>query len=258
MAQSSISMESPNFGIGRVIGTSLSVFSRNLVPFFVLALVIGLPYIGISLGLMSSFDVETIERIKQTGQVPSGFWGMIIVGSLIYLLTYVVTQSVIIYGTFQDLRGQKAAFGDCLTRGFAVLPRVLIAAILAAIAITIGWMLLFVPAIILILMWWVFVPVLVIEGAGIIECFGRSRGLTRGHRWGILGLLVIVFVAQWLVGLVLGVLGAALGTIAGEILNFIVMFLFTAFAAVLVAVGYYYLRAEKEGIVIDDIARVFD
>lgn len=32
----------------------------------------------------------------------------------------------------------------------------------------------------------------------------------------------------------------------------------TAFSSVLVAVGYYYLRAEKEGINADDIARVFD
>jgi hypothetical protein len=42
------------------------------------------------------------------------------------------------------------------------------------------------------------------------------------------------------------------------IVNIIVMFFFTAFAGVMVAVGYYYLRAEKEGIIIDDIAKVFD
>ena len=51
---------------------------------------------------------------------------------------------------------------------------------------------------------------------------------------------------------------ALLGTVAAEILNLVVTLGFTAFASVLSAVGYYYLRAEKEGIVIDDIARVFD
>jgi MFS family permease len=255
MAQDSISASSPHFEIGRVISTSLAVFSRNFGPFFVLALVIGIPYIGISVGAASSLDLSSIE---QTGQLPPGFWGMVIIGSLIYLLTYVVTQSVIIYGTFQDLRGQKASFGDCLARGFAVLPRVLIAAILASVAVMLASMLFIIPGIILGLMWWVFVPVLVIEGAGIGQSFGRSRDLTRGHRWGILGLLLIVGVAQWLVGLVLGLVAPVLGMIGGEIVNIIVMFFFTAFAGVMVAVGYYYLRAEKEGIIIDDIAKVFD
>lgn len=255
MAQDSISAGSANFTVGGVLSTSIAVFSRNLVPFFVLALVIGIPYMGVSIGAASTLDLQSIQ---ETGQVPPGFWGMVIVGSLIYLLTYVVTQSVIIYGTFQDLRGQKAAFGDCLARGFAVLPRVLIAAILATIAIMIASMLFVIPGIILGLMWWVFVPVLVIESVGITEGFGRSRELTRGHRWGILGLLLIVAVAQWIIGFVVGMIAQALGAVASEILNIIVMFFFTSFAAVMVAVGYYYLRAEKEGIIIDDIAKVFD
>src|SRR5689334_7419720 len=99
------------FTVGRVISTSLAVFGRNLVPFVVLALVIGIPYIVITVGVTGSVDLEAME---QTGQLPPGFWGMLLIGSLIYLLTYAVTQSVIIYGTFQDIRGQKAAFGDCL------------------------------------------------------------------------------------------------------------------------------------------------
>jgi hypothetical protein len=255
MAQESIGTRSERFEVGRVIGTSLAVFGRNLVPFFVLALVIGIPYIAISLGAAGSIDMNAIE---QTGELPPGFWGMVVVGSLIYLLTYVLTQSVLIYGTFQDLAGQKASFGACLGRGFAVLPRVLIGAILASIAISIGGLLLLVPGIILALMWWVFVPVMVIEGAGIGQAFGRSRGLTRGHRWGILGLLLIVGVAQWVASIVFALIANLLGPIVGELLNVVVMLFFAAFASVMTSVGYYSLRAEKEGVAIGDIARVFD
>jgi hypothetical protein len=248
-------MAQERFEIGQVISTSLAVFGRNIVPFFVLAVVIGIPYILISFWAATNLDVATIQ---QTGQVPSGFWGMVAIASLIYLLTYVLTQSVLIYGTFQDLRGQRASFGDALGRGLSTLPRVLIGALLASIAIMIGMMLLVVPGLILALMWWVFVPVVVIEGTGMGEGFGRSRDLTRGHRWGILGLLLIVAVAQWLIGFVFGLLGAVLGTVVTEVLNLAVMLLFAAFSSVMIAVGYYYLRAEKEGIVIDDLARVFD
>ncbi len=255
MAHYSVSAGSEQFGIGRVISTSIAVFGRNLIPFFLLALVIGIPYIGISVGFATNLDVTTIQ---QTGQLPPGFWGLVIIGSLIYLLTYVVIQSVLIYGTFQDLRGQKAAFGDCLVRGFAVMPPVLIAAILASIGIMLGSLLFVIPGIILFLMWWVFIPVLVIEGVGIGEAFGRSRDLTRGHRWGILGLLIVVGIAQSIVESGVGLVDPLLGQLGVEILNMLVMFFFTTFASVMVAVGYYYLRAEKEGVIIDDIARVFD
>jgi hypothetical protein len=255
MAQDSMAA-GRSFEIGRVLSTSLTVFFRNIGPFAIITALIGIPYIIIS--LWGAASIGDFQAAAQTGTLPSGFWGMIVVGGIILLLTNTLSQSAINYGTFQDLRGQRASFSDCLGRGLAMLPRVIVAAILASIGMAIGFMLLFIPGVILLLMWWVFVPAIVVEGVGITESFSRSRALTSGHRWGILGLLVIVGVAQSVVGWVIGLIGSALGPIGAEILNLIVTLGFTAFASVMSAVGYYYLRSEKEGIVIDDIARVFD
>ncbi|GAB2177084.1 hypothetical protein [Dongia sp. agr-C8] len=243
------------FQVGRVISTSLAVFGRNLGPFMVIALIIGIPYLLVSLMTVSSIDVEAIQA---TGQLPSGFWGMVVIGILIYMLTYALTQAALVYGTVQDLRGQKASFGDCLSRGLAVLPRVLIVALLASIGIWIGSLLLLVPGVILMVMWWIVNPVLVVEGAGVGEAFSRSRELTRGHRWQIFGILLLVGVVYWVASFVLGMIGGAIGMLGQQILSAIVMLFFSAFASVLTAVGYYYLRAEKEGIIIDDLAKVFD
>lgn len=255
MTQETIGAGAARFEIGRVISTSLAVFTRNFVPFFVISLLIGIPYILVSFWMLGTVDVAAIE---QTGQLPPGFWGMVVVGALVYLLTVVLIQATLVFGTVQDLRGQKASFGDCLARGLASLPRVAVGALLAGIAVAIGMMLLLVPGIILLVIWWVFVPAMVIEGASITASFGRSRDLTRGHRWGIFGLLLIVGVAQWVISLVVGLLGAALGPTGAEVLNIAIALVFSGFASVMSAVGYYYLRAEKEGIVIDDIAKVFD
>ena len=63
-------------------------------------------------------------------------------------------------------------------------------------------------------------------GAG----FKRAADLSRGRRWGILGLLLYI---------PLGAFTSAIG-------------------AILPAVVYYLLRAEKEGVGIDEIAGVFD
>ncbi|HVY97893.1 MAG TPA: glycerophosphoryl diester phosphodiesterase membrane domain-containing protein [Dongiaceae bacterium] len=255
MAQDSIAA-GDRFEVGRVLSTSVAVFLRNIGPFSIIVLLIGIPYILVSLWSLSS--VGDLQAAAETGSLPPSFWGMIGVGFIILLLTNTLSQSAINYGTFQDLRGQKASFGDCLGRGLAMLPRVIVGAVLATIGITVGFALFFVPGLILLLMWWVFIPVMIVEGVGVTEAFGRSRALTKGHRWGIFGLLIIVGIVQAVVQMIVGFIGGALGTIATEVLDLVVTFGFTAFTAVLCAVGYYYLRSEKDGIVIDDIARVFD
>lgn len=243
------------FQIGRVISTSIAVFGRNIGPFLVIAFIIGIPYLLVSLMTASSIDIEAIQA---TGQLPSGFWGMVVIGILVYMLTYALTQAALVYGTVQDLRGQKASFGDCLSRGMAVLPRVLIVAVLASIGIWIGSLLLLIPGIILMVMWWIVNPVLVVEGAGVGEAFGRSRALTSGRRWQIFGILLLVGVIYWVVSYVLALVGGAVGLMVQQLLSAVVMLVFSSFASVLAAVGYYYLRAEKEGIMIDDLAKVFD
>jgi hypothetical protein len=255
MAQDSMAA-GQRFEIGRTLSTALAVYIRNLGPFTVVTALIGIPYIAIT--LWSTSSVADLQAASQTGSLPPGFFGMIAVGAVILLLTNTLSQAAINYGTFQDLRGQRASFSDCLGRGFSMLPRVIGAAILASLGMAVGFMLLVIPGIILLLMWWVFVPAIVVEGVGVTESLSRSRALTSGHRWGILGLLFIVGLVQWLVGLLIGLIGAALGPLVAEILNLLVTLVFTAFASVLSGVGYYYLRAEKEGIVIEDIARVFD
>jgi hypothetical protein len=126
-------------------------------------------------------------------------------------------------------------------------------------------LLLVVPGIILMVMFWVYVPAIVVENAGIMECFGRSRALTRGHRWGIFGMFVLLIALIFGLEMILitqveDMRGFAMAISSGWALWAIsaVSVVVTAYAAVLTSVGYYYLRAEKEGVLIDDIAKVFD
>ena len=142
---------------------------------------------------------------------------------------------------------------------------VIVGSILLSIAVAIGFTLLIVPGIILILMWWVYIPAVVVESKGIIEAFGRSRELTRGRRWHILGLIVVIAIlliaVSFVVVLVVGISAASSPDGVGFgaiIIGYVLNALVTAFNAVLVAVSYYYLRAEKEGVDANEIARIFD
>jgi hypothetical protein len=108
-----------------------------------------------------------------------------------------------------------------------------------------------------VILFWVFIPAIVVERAGVIDCFKRSLALTKGRRWAILGVLAVVFVANLAVSLLIKLL-VNIAPMASVLLDVLAMLFFMALSAVLAAVGYTFLRAEKEGVAIDDVVTVFD
>ena len=66
-------------------------------------------------------------------------------------------------------------------------------AFVTGVMVGIGFVLLVVPGLILACMFFVAVPVAVVERPGVFEALARSGRLTRGHRVPILGVLVATF-----------------------------------------------------------------
>jgi hypothetical protein len=241
------------FNLGRVLAESFSILLRNFVPFMIIAVVIAIP----------SLLIEYWQRTAPAG--PAASVPASLIAGLIGLLTAALTQSALTYGTLQDMRGQRAGLGECISRGLASTPKVAMAAVLWSILVGVGMLLLIVPGIIMMVAFWVYVPAIVVENAGVSECFGRSRTLTRGHRLSIFGLFALVAIVVfglefWVISQVdIVELAATMNTGWMPWVISAVSILITAYAAVMTSVGYYYLRAEKEGALIDDdIAKVFD
>ena len=121
--------------------------------------------------------------------------------------------------------------------------RVGIASILAGIAIGIGLVLLIVPGLFLITIWCLVVPVIVLEGVGSLQSFGRSRDLVRGFGWNVFGTLAAVFVLLILADIVIGLILSPLGEPARQILSSLVSGTVVApFLALVVTLGYFRLR----------------
>ena len=120
-------------------------------------------------------------------------------------------------------------------------------------------MLLVIPAFIVATMLLVAMPACVVERLGPGKSMSRSSQLTKGHRWKIFGLwLLVMFVS----GILQSVLIGLAGVIGGPILALIVFLawsaIFGAFYAIMVVVIYHDLRVAKEGVDTDQIAAVFD
>jgi hypothetical protein len=238
------------FSIRGTLAASLGVFGRNLLPFLIIAGAVSLPY----------FAVQTWVdyRAIQAGLEADAFQGsaeLLMLG--IQTVTFGVLQAVLTYGTILDLRGARPGIGDSFRGGFAQIGAVMGGAVLYGIMLGFATVLFVIPGILVYLRYWVFIPVLVIEKRSTSESFGRSVTLTAGRRWAILGLATIVFVIE--MAIVIGaVMLLPIDSLAANIFVTLLVVLFSTFSSVVAAVGYYHLRAEKEGVIIEDIARVFD
>lgn len=277
------------FSLGGVIGASLPLLRRNFWHFFAIAFVIGIPLI-VLIVLFAQYARSAHPPgapFTPPGTVETLFSTAV---GFVAVLTYFVIQSAINVGTLQDLRGERPAVGHCISRGLGVLPRVFVAALLlflamfgltfiavlavygiaTAIAASTGQapnmsaisaaasLGVIVLAMSLFVRWWVFVPVIVAEHAAARAAFRRSRALTKGHRWGILGIVLLVFIANLACSIVIGMIGEFGAIATAALLNVVLALAFTALSSVLTAVGYYVLRAEKEGFGLPDLARIFD
>ena len=217
------------------------------------------------------------------------------VSGIISFLLYAILTAALIYGTHRYLSSKPAHIMDSLVKGIQLIFPVIGVAIVTAIVIFLGFLAGALPGFglvalaagtgsvgsvqlgglvlmvgglivvaVLATMFWVVIPAAVIERAGVFASLGRSRFLTHGHRWAIFGIFVLFFIAEFAVGWVAGLIAAP--RLPFSIDDFVPLFLaiwvisafFGALRAVFAGVGYFLLRAEKDGTNIDALAAVFD
>jgi hypothetical protein len=124
-------------------------------------------------------------------------------GALFMMIAGFVLQAAIVHATVTDLNGRKVVVGDSLKVGLRNCLPLIGLAILMALALMLGFLLLFVPGVILLVMWSVAVPAKVVEKIGVTESFSRSSDLTRGRRWPVFGLLLIYVIGAWILDIVI-------------------------------------------------------
>jgi hypothetical protein len=266
--------------IGETLSQSFMIFSRNFIPFLILAAVAFSP--------VYLFGDYLTRSFQQTNPVAAR--GMTaLVGWAILLLCVPLTTAMITYGVFQEMRGRNLSLGSCLGVGLSSLLSVLTVAILqflfilgAVFAVIIpasmltamalgagggrsstsaaGCGVILVPlyflAVVFPIMLWlrffVAVPAAVEERPGAMGSLRRSAFLTDGQRWPIFGIVLVVGLCNLAIQM-----GAALVPTAGPFLVPLASLVTTALLATTCAVVYYRLRSFHESIDVDQIASFF-
>jgi hypothetical protein len=263
-----------DFRVGDVLSRAWRVLTGNLLFFLLVPVIIYVAMVAafVIFGLTIAF-----------GGWASGSSVLIGIGValaiIIALSLTMIGQGVLLLGAFQRLRGQPLRVGEVLKRVLARIMPLLGLSILWALAIVlamfVGGLVLgglaaalgpltivltpvvYVPSLFLLIIWAVVVPACIVEALGPIASMSRSAGLTKGYRWKIFGimlLLLLLSVAATVVQVILTSVSQGLGGIFA-IIWFVV---WIAYWNCTIIMTYHDLRVAKEGIDTEQIASIFD
>lgn len=276
------------FSIGRVFSNTFSVIGRSFVP---LAIIVGL-FSTLPALIYNYWNFSRLASMTAGGGVAglegaamAGYGVISLVAALIILLLAFIAQAALVRATVEDLNGKRPAVGDCIQIALrSFLPAIGIGVVVFLALVLAGFVMVIISAFIPLIGWliglailvaaaiWVLsisvaVPVVVQEREGVFGSISRSRALTKGSRWPIFGLFLIIGILAMVIqggfSLLFGLAVASAGSIStssvvvGAIGSSLVSTIFSAVISVAIAVTYVELRQVKEGTSVDELAEIF-
>jgi hypothetical protein len=262
-------MAMTTFRIGRVAGTTLQLWGKNLVPVVVITALLHAP---LMLWTLSWLPHELFIR---------SLTGFELTTALIALPINLLVSALLASGVVAAIEGRPLSLGGWLRSGATRFVTALITVILVSLCIGGISVIVAIPfafgaphplvvssiatllTLWLLALWYAAGPVSVIEGTGSLAAIGRGRALTKGHRLAILGFLILWLIAArglWWLELLL-MLGGTGGTIQVAhylYIDFIRECLVGSLGGVMAGVTYYFLRADRDGADPQQLATVFE
>lgn len=241
------------FRVGEVISRAFSILFKNFVPFMVLTAIVYAPIIVATVLMTGRIQEGMLEEQDAVSLIVFGVG--IVLASIVLNL---VASAALMYGVIEQLRGGHASMGACISAGLKRLLPVLGVGLLMTLCIMLGFVALVIPGVILIFMFYVAVPVTVIEHLGPIDALKRSKALTDGFKGSLFALNFLVALIGGGIGLVVGIVKGAGSETVGLVLDLGIDVFTGALGAVITAIVYHDLRVIKEGVNVDDLVRVFE
>jgi hypothetical protein len=236
--------------VGRVFGDTFGVIKRQAGPLLGVTLV--LSYLP---SLLNSFITTSIMKVAQPSPA-TPFAAFSAFSQPLYWVAVILVSGLSLFAlacqlgiAIGDLEGRRPSLPEVFRAALGKILPLLGASFLLALGIMFGFLLLFVPGVILGLMWIIAIPVVAAETSNPIKALGRS------NRWRILGLALLL----WLVIIVVELIfvgstrsfGAVAQVAAPGFLTIAAISLFSVALSLVISVGsaalYTQLRELKGG-----------
>lgn len=253
--------------IGRVLSRTFTAIGTNPGVMLFIAFAFGaLPQ------TLISYYQQTMAGPMRAGLIlPRDYFTLVVLVALANLMLSLIVQGGLVRATMTAAEGDRATIGECLAAGIRRALPLLGVALLSALGIGFGFLLLIVPGVILFLMWVVAIPVTVVERYGVIGSLSRSAELTSGARGKIFALMLIVWVMMIVATMISGAAMVAIYGVQGLaqavqdgvpiaflIVKALVSTVVTVFASAIPTAIYVELREWKEGPIGQSLSDIFD
>jgi hypothetical protein len=215
-------------GVGDVVDETFRLWRRHFVTFVVATAVVVVPATMMWLLFTIPFVgyTESMAAAGRTGRVPGAgqvlemvalMVGVAVPLTVVSVLAYLVNHGALVRLASEAVLGQPLQIGVAYRAAFGRLLSTLWASILVSLAV--GLLLVTVigtpVAIYLGVGWALYLPAIMIEGTSGRPALSRSSSLVGGHRWRMLGILIVLWLITWvLTSVPSGLIGAFSGVAA--------------------------------------------
>jgi hypothetical protein len=217
--------------VGEVLGEAWSLYTRHAGKLIVMAAIV--------FGFLS---------LVAAAIGPTRHPGLLVLVAIVYTVGLLWLQGAMTVAVGELRAGRTIrSIGEVFDR---VAPRLLPligAGILAAIGVGGGFILFYVPGLILLTLWMAVTPAVVLEKKGVLEAFGRSYELVRGDGLRVFAVIALTTIFSTIVAVVIQAILTPLPRffdvyLAGVVANSIVM----PFVALAWTVTYFDLKLNKD------------
>lgn len=260
-------------GVGDVVDETFRLWRRHFVTFVVATAVMVVPVTVLALALSTAFAGygETFEAMSRRGRAPEtqeflqAIALILVVGvplGILYGLGSMVSYGALVRLASEAVLGRPLEIGSAYRAALGRLLTSLWASLLYGLAVGLLFVtILGIPfAVYLGVGWALYLPAIMIEGVGGGKSLSRSGSLVGGHRWRVLGILIVLSlitgvltgVPAGLSGAISGVAGLSAGPgrvlleIVSSILSAVVGSIFGSLSWIAETLLFYELRVRKE------------
>lgn len=229
-----------SFSVGSILATSFRFLGKNFAPLTVLVLLLGIPKILVT------------EQLDDRGILAS-FAEMLIGEMFDGLLLALLSMAV-----FRSLCARQLNLIETCRLTAPTLLWALLTSVVTTLLIALGMLMLMVPGIIFMVLFFVAVPVAAVEGVSTSQALGRSAELIGGHGWRVFGLLLLYPASAIAWGLLILPFIEDNSTLLALVLTRGPDLFAEAIFVITASVAYYDLRYLKDDLHLDSMKEVFE
>jgi uncharacterized membrane protein len=212
MATAAMDVRDGGVSIGRILQRGFGTIGDNPVVTLGIALLFS--------ALPSALITYASQQIRGPMVMALGYKGVIALALVTMLLAIVfamLTQGALVRATAAHAEGRRASFAESVMAGMTMIVPLFLLSLVIGFGVSLASIFFLIPGIILYVMWSVASPALVEERFGVSSAISRSNYLTKGARWRVFAIQLIMVAMIYLVA---GAVALIASAVYGGFANF--------------------------------------